>query len=704
MEAEADLILERLNRDFPGLVPQSGQQWVQYLLDWRQVMEDETGVVRRRLQEERRRLRFELGISQELVAGTGRAWDRGIALEHFWFLYEKDYYDPEAQAFRAQKLADHVRQDFGTVDAICLWQGYPRLGLDHRNQFDYLRDLPGGVTGLRTTVSVLQAAGMRCFLAYNPWDTGTRREPKSDAETLADILRATGADGVFLDTLSGADASLRETLRAARPEIAVCPELIPSLGDLSRLTGGWQQFAHPSPPSVLAHRWLDPGFCLRYVDRYARSRREQVKTAFFHGTGHVVWENVFGWWNPWSGEDRLLLKRTTALLRELSDFFRDPEWEPYVPTRRAGVYAMEWHHEGSVLFTLYNSNHDRSETAALRLPPGAAGDAVDLWSLKELEKGTEAGTITCDLEPGAIGCVLIGPGRRPSPLSMPFPVPEDRREERRHRQVTLDAYKPRPPQAASRRAARGQRDMVRVQGCRYVMSVHRACNAVMEGGSYGDISHPTAKGVPDQCFWLATYWMDRTPVTKAAFAVFLRRARFAPASLPGFLRDWSRPSGSESRPFLWSPPAGHGDHPVVWVSLEDARAYAHWAGARLPTEAEWQLAAEGPDGRRWPWGDEYDPSLCNGDSAGTTDVRAYPGGASAVGCLDMCGNVWEWTESERDDGHMRYAMVRGGSWLRVSGSIWYTASGPQPCDVHEKVPLLGAGLDRLATVGFRCVT
>ena len=234
MEAESDLILERLNRDFPGLVPQSGQQWVQYLLDWRQVMEDETGVVRRRLQEERRRLRFELGISQELVAGTGRAWDRGIALEHFWFLYEKDYYDPEAQAFRAQKLADHVRQDFGTVDAICLWQGYPRLGLDHRNQFDYLRDLPGGVTGLRTTVSVLQAAGMRCFLAYNPWDTGTRREPKSDAETLADILRATGADGVFLDTLSGADASLRETLRAARPEIAVCPELIPSLGDLSR--------------------------------------------------------------------------------------------------------------------------------------------------------------------------------------------------------------------------------------------------------------------------------------------------------------------------------------------------------------------------------------------------------------------------------------------------------------------------------------
>ena len=70
--------------------------------------------------------------------------------------------------------------------------------------------------------------------------------------------------------------------------------------------------------------------------------------------------------------------------------------------------------------------------------------------------------------------------------------------------------------------------------------------------------------------------------------------------------------------------------------------------------------------------------------------------------MDMCGNVWEWTESERDDGHMRYVMVRGGCHLRVTGSIWYTASGAQPCGVHEKVPLMAAGIDRLSTVGFRC--
>ncbi len=245
--------------------------------------------------------------------------------------------------------------------------------------------------------------------------------------------------------------------------------------------------------------------------------------------------------------------------------------------------------------------------------------------------------------------------------------------------------------------------MAAIPGGRYVMRVRRAVEPVMEGGTYADISHPTAQSVPDQYFWLDDYEIDRTPVTKAGFSEFLARSRWRPISLHNFLADWQRPPGTDEEPWRWEPPKGKSGHPVTWVSLDDARAFAAWAGLQLPTEPQWQRAAEGPRGTAWPWGNEFDSGRCNGNSMDTTPVDAFPSGASAEGCLDLCGNVWEWTESERDDGHMRYVMVRGGCHLRVTSSIWYTASGAQPCDVHEKVPLLADGIDRLSTVGFRCV-
>jgi formylglycine-generating enzyme required for sulfatase activity len=147
---------------------------------------------------------------------------------------------------------------------------------------------------------------------------------------------------------------------------------------------------------------------------------------------------------------------------------------------------------------------------------------------------------------------------------------------------------------------------------------------------------------------LLDFWIDRTPVTNAEYA------RFVVAT------DHSLPDYWESK----TPPAETAGDPVVYVTCYDAEAYAEWAGKRLPTEEEWEKAARGVDGRIYPWGD-WEPGRCNVEETGihrATPVGQFsPGGDSPYGCVDMAGNVWEWTSSPWKPGS-DYRVVRGGSW------------------------------------------
>ncbi|MEQ8764904.1 MAG: SUMF1/EgtB/PvdO family nonheme iron enzyme [Planctomycetota bacterium] len=132
-------------------------------------------------------------------------------------------------------------------------------------------------------------------------------------------------------------------------------------------------------------------------------------------------------------------------------------------------------------------------------------------------------------------------------------------------------------------------------------------------------------------------------------------------------RYWIRASGG------WDVPNGRLDHPVTGVSWSAAAAYAEWAGKRLPTEDEWEVAARGVAARRFPWGDSFDPKRCNSSTSAIEDtvvVGTYPGGASPFGCQDMAGNVEEWTASLRDGKVLKrdprllrdQVVVRGGGY------------------------------------------
>ncbi|MDX1982868.1 MAG: SUMF1/EgtB/PvdO family nonheme iron enzyme, partial [Bryobacteraceae bacterium] len=148
------------------------------------------------------------------------------------------------------------------------------------------------------------------------------------------------------------------------------------------------------------------------------------------------------------------------------------------------------------------------------------------------------------------------------------------------------------------------------------------------------------------------YWIDRYPVTNAQFGEFLRVKGNREEGGVTWL-DYERSSIRDAR---------KADHPVTGVSWYGARAYASWAGKRLPSEEEWEKAARGIDGRRYPWGEEFSADRCNTSESkrrGTSRVGEYgEAGRSPYGNDDTAGNVWEWTDSPDSE----YQVLRGGAW------------------------------------------
>ena len=165
-------------------------------------------------------------------------------------------------------------------------------------------------------------------------------------------------------------------------------------------------------------------------------------------------------------------------------------------------------------------------------------------------------------------------------------------------------------------------------------------------------------GRPQDWVDLPEFWIGRTSVTNAEYARFLQVHPEYP--VPFVKADWARPYNWDAHTRLY--PSGLDNHPVTLVSWYDAVAYTEWAGARLPSDKEWEKAARGIDGRAYPWGC-WELDRCNTYEAGigaTTPVGAYsPVGDSPYGCVDMAGNVWEWTATHDGLG----LVVRGGSFV-----------------------------------------
>ncbi len=195
---------------------------------------------------------------------------------------------------------------------------------------------------------------------------------------------------------------------------------------------------------------------------------------------------------------------------------------------------------------------------------------------------------------------------------------------------------------------------------------------------------------------LPAYYIDRHEVTNREYKKFLdvtgRRS-------PG---DQKQDTIYNWREGVYR--KGLDDHPVVLVDWNDATAYCLWAGKRLPTEAEWEKAARGTDGRYWPWGDEFDKFKANTRDFGvqmSMPVGSFPEGASPYGVMDMAGNVFEWTGSwyKAYPGSKRIHPDYGEKFMVTRGGAWTSRADPYAYTMGRTAQPAGY---RHRSIGFRC--
>ena len=536
------------------------------------------------------------------------------------------------------------------------------------------------------------------------WDQGTRDPEIPWPEAVAELMKKIDADGINGDTQDGVPRVFPEAAEKIGHLLAFEPEGSPADEALAWNVLTWGQYGGQFNfvPGVDRYRWLEARHMVNISDRWARSKTDDLQYAFFNGEGWESWENIWGIWNGITPRDAEATRRMAALERAVTPFLVSKDWEPFYPMNLYGVYASRWPLGKETVWTIVNRNEYDINTRQMSVPAESGMRCFDLYHGVELEPkvnngqavlsfAVEAhgyGAILCtqsEPSPGMAGLMNEMKSMTSSPLSS-FSA-----EWKTLPQRAIDIA----PAKAPGEAPEG---MVKIPGGPYVFKVE---GIEIEGFDDVGVDVQYAWEEMPRCFHeheivIKPFYIDKYPVTNAQFKKFLDATSYRPADNLHFLRDWKHGTY----------PDGSANKPVTWISIEDARAYAKWAGKRLPHEWEWQLAAQGTDGRTYPWGNEWNASAVPVPDTGRSlrgpdDVDAHPSGASPFGVMDMVGNVWQWTDEYVDE-HTRAAILRGGNYYRPQGSIWYFPEAYRN-DQHGKLLLMAPSYDRSGTVGFRCV-
>ena len=566
-------------------------------------------------------------------------WTQASFIQPQVMIEERYFYDPVAGKYTVDRYLDDLEKRYGGIDSVLLWHTYPNIGIDNRNQYDLLHDMPGGVEGLKQMINDFRRRGVRVLFPVMLWDQGTRNVGIPNWEATAKAMAEIGADGINGDTLDGVPRAFRVASDRTGHPIALEPEGGPSDEALQWNNLSWGYWKYPFVPMISRYKWLEPRHMVNVCDRWNRDKTDNLQYAFFNGVGYESWENIWGIWNQITPRDAEALRRVSKIERAFASLLASPDWEPHTPTLRYGVFASKFPSRAQTLWTIVNRNQYDVVGRQIALPWKSGMHFYDAWHGEELkpEVNGSVATLSFEMEAHGFGAVLATEGAPASGDTQK--LLSEMHELARTRLATLShEWKVLPQQlveiAPTKRANAATAGMVRIPEADFEF---RAAGVMIEGGNdVGvDVQYPW-EDAPRRYhlhrMHIRPFYIDKYPVTNAEFKVFLGATRYHPDDGHNFLRDWN--NGSY--------PDGWGNKPVTWVSLEDARAYAAWAGKRLPHEWEWQYAAQGTDGRTYPWGNEWDSAAVptpdkRREMREPTNVDAYPQRRQPLRCDGLGG-------------------------------------------------------------------
>ncbi|MFZ0390633.1 MAG: SUMF1/EgtB/PvdO family nonheme iron enzyme [Calditrichia bacterium] len=669
-------------------------------------------------------------VRHDYVITTQMAWDH-------------DFYDTQQGGYNYEQYLQMGRRYFGGWDIYILWPTWPTLGLDQRNQWDLYRDLPGGLQKIHSLAEYSRDRGTRFFISYNPWDQSTRQE--DPYKGMARLIDATDADGVILDTYGSSNEKLQQAADSVKQGVVMYSEGMAVPKDMPTIITGRVHDAIYMPPPLNLNKLIKPQNAIFRVCQLADGEmHRETSVAFFNGYGVEI--NVYRPGRPdWMEAEYLYLGKLALVLRQNSSAFLSPDWTPLIPTLADSIWVNRWPDTDKTIYTVFSLKPEGFDGPLFKADFEADSHFVSLIHHEEIEPDTVDGRQYARVKTGAfnrswlntrkegnVDCIAEFPAILQASLEMDslsftasrgdsiivwkgnpsyqtdsqtYPA-ENRtiklldvfgRYEGKivvqlldadrlldERVLTLELHTPRliSTVTSTKKYNRAPEGMVEIPGSANYFYKNKGATGIIP---YPDF--PAGDTVKVESFYL-----DQYPVTNAQFEKFLNDSHYLPADTANFLQHWEKGTF----------PQGQDDFPVVYVSLEDARAYAEWAGKRLPTSREWQYAAQGGDTLQWPWGSEFDSSRCNVGLDHLTAVDEFPSGASSFGVMDLVGNVWQLTNDMYDNSSYYYIIIRGGSYYHPTSSWWYVKGGPQPLDTLQMLLRVSPGFERNATVGFRC--